>query len=569
MDDSALRRRYALALGAGRMGTFEFDVATGEVLWDDAFEQLLGVLPSDCPRTMADYAERVHPDDLSGTMQRAEACAAGQLGAYQHEYRMVRGDGTTLRIRSNVVPYASPDGGLRLVGVCADITERHLAEQAVSAARNAEREARVAAETSHRRLELLANVSSLLDATPDVSSTLQRVAELAIDVLADWCVVDMEDPDGRQRVAIAHRDPAMLRLAEEVGRRWPARRDDPGRMAVLETLDPMHLPVVDDALLVESARSEEHLATMRRFCISSAASVPVQAGGRGLGILSLVATHDREISAEDVELAVELGRHAGSAVERTRLYADRERVTTALQRALLPPALPTIPGVELAAGYEPAGSGMNVGGDFYDVVSTGSGRWWVALGDVQGKGPEAAALTGTIRPVLAATLHETDDPADALRKTQVALQHLGLDERTVSMVVVAFEAGRTPLEIRVASAGHPAPLIRRSRRTPAGAVEVREVDSDGLLLGIGEPVEATTAVHRLEDDEVLLLYTDGATDAPVGHGRRLGDAGLRGLVASAPPKPQAVVDTVMTALRRGPGGRRDDIALLALGLSQR
>lgn len=565
MDTSALRRRYALALGAGRMGTFEYDVTTGEVSWDDAFEQLLGLPPADGPRTMGDYAERLHPDDLPAAMTRAQECLAGRMEPYEIEHRMVRPDGTTLWVRSNVVPYRSSDGGLRVVGVTADVTARHQAEQAVSAARNAEREARAAAETSHRRLELLANVSSLLDSPPDLASTLQRVAELAIDVLADWCVVDLEDDDdGRQRVAIAHRDPAMLRLAEQVERRWPSRRDEPTRMAVMHSRDPVHMPTIDDELVVASARNPEHLEQLLRFEISSAVVVPVQAGGRALGVLSLIGTHGRRISEDDVELAVELGRHAGSAVERTRLQAERERIATALQRALLPPALPTIPGVEIAAAYEPAGSGATVGGDFYDVVSTGANRWWVVLGDVQGKGPEAAALTGTIRPVVAATLHETDDPAEALRKTQVALQHLGLDQRTVSMVLATFDAGQAPVEIRLASAGHPAPLLRTAGAS-AESAEVQELHSDGLLFGVGEPVHARAVTAPLRAGEVLLLYTDGATDAPVDGGARLGEAGLRDLVAAAPAKPSAVVDNVITVLRRSPQGRRDDIALLALG----
>lgn len=568
MQESAARRRYALALGAGRMGTFEFDVATGDVWWDDAFEQLIGASPSDRPRTLSDYAERVHPDDLAVALERAQAAAEGRSGPYQHEYRMLRCDGSVLWVRSNVVPYTTDDGGIRLVGVCADITEQHRAEEAVNAARRAERQARDAAETSHRRLELLANVSSLLDAPPDLESTLQRVAELAIDVLADWCVVDLQEAERSTRVAIAHRDPAMLRMAEEVERRWPSPSDDPGRLEVLRTLQPLHFPTVEDELLVAGAQSEEHLQMLRRFEISSAASVPVQAGGRALGILTLVSTHGRTITEEDVELAIELGRYAGSAVDRTRLTAERERVTIALQRALLPPALPTIPGVELAAAYEPAGPGAAVGGDFYDVVSTGENRWWVVLGDVQGKGPEAAAVTGTIRPVLAATLHETDDPADALHKTQVALEHLGLDQRTVSMVLVTFEAGVSPLEVRVASAGHPPPLVRPVHPETDGSA-VREIHGTGLLLGVGVPVDATTTVTVLDSGETMLLYTDGATDAPVDDRQRLGDEGLRDLVAAAPAKPAAVVDTVITALRSGGHPRRDDIALLAIGPAPR
>jgi phosphoserine phosphatase RsbU/P len=136
-------------------------------------------------------------------------------------------------------------------------------------------------------------------------------------------------------------------------------------------------------------------------------------------------------------------------------------------------------------------------------------------------------------------------------------------------VVVTFEAGQAPLEVRVASAGHPAPLVRTAASSRDGACGVREVTSEGLLFGVGQPVQASTALERLEPGETLLLYTDGATDAPVENGGRLGDEGLRDLVRDAPPKPAGVVDTVITALRRGSRGRRDDIALIALGPTAR
>jgi PAS domain S-box-containing protein len=543
------------------MGTFEYDPESGVVHWDEAFEQLIGAPPAEGPRELRDYAERVHPDDLEGVLSRARACAEGGLDSYEHEYRMVGADGAELWVRTNVVRIRPPGGGTRLVGICVDITDRHRAEEARAAAREAERQAREAAELSQRRLDLLAQVASLLESPPDLDSTLQRVAELATGVLADWCVVELVEPEGRRRVAVTHRDPAMIRLAEETERRWPSRPDDPTRLELLRTRRPLHIPVIDDAMLVAGAQDAEHLQALRRFKLSSAVAVPVQAGGRALGVLSLLGTDGRTLDDEDVELAVELGRRAGSAVERARLNAELERVATALQRALLPPALPTVPGVELAAAYEPAGTGAAVGGDFYDVVTTGGERWWVALGDVQGKGAEAAAVTGTIRHVLRAVVHDTDDPAEALQRAQVALQQQSMDQRTASVVLATFCAGYGPLRVELASAGHPPPLLR----TGTGAdVTVRPVPAEGLLLGVGEDLGITTVTVELDHGDVLLLYTDGATDAPVAGGR-LEEDGLLAVVASAPPKPAAVVDAVLARVSGGGRGRRDDIALLALG----
>jgi len=547
------------------MGTFEYDPYSGAVEWDEAFEQLVGVGPAEGPRQMADYAERIYPEDLDDTLARATACVEGRLGAYQHDYRMFREDGSVIWVRSHVVPVDVPGEPLKkLVGVCADITESHLAAEARAAAREAERDARLAAATSQRRLELLARVANILDSPPDLVSTMQRVAELAIDVLAEWCAVDLVDEDGRHRVAIAHRDPAMLRLAEEVERRWPTPEDDPTRAEVLRTRQPVHIPEIDEAMLTQGAHDEEHLSILRRFSMSSAAAVAVQDAGKALGVMTLIGTDGRRIGTEDVTLAVELGRRAGSVVERARLFSERERILTALQRALLPPALPTIPGVDVAAAYEAAGAGLAVGGDFYDVVTTGSDRWWVVLGDVQGKGPEAAAATGAIRHVLGTVLHSTDDPAEALQLAQAALQQRDLSDRTASVVLATFIAGDPPLQVRIATAGHPHPLLRPS--TPESTPSpVREVGGGGLLIGVDDRIGAQTTEVTLSPGDVLLFYTDGATDAPTGLGGRLGEAGLRRIVATAPPKPGAVVDAVLAAVRCDAARQRDDVALLALG----
>lgn len=177
--------------------------------------------------------------------------------------------------------------------------------------------------TARRRLELLARVAELLDTPPDLDGTLEQVAALAVAGLADWCAVDLEpDPGagGRPRlVATTHRNPAMIALARQMQARWPAPEHDPVRERMLRDLRPVHLPGVSDEMLVAAAQDAEHLAALRSLGMSSAVCVPLQAGGRGFGALLLVTTHGRRLGREDVDLALELGRRAGAAVERARL----------------------------------------------------------------------------------------------------------------------------------------------------------------------------------------------------------------------------------------------------------
>ncbi len=191
--------------------------------------------------------------------------------------------------------------------------------------------ARQAARASQRRLELLARVSSLVDTPLDLDAVLQQVADLAIGELADWCAVDLDTDEGRPRqVAVAHRDPAMVALARELQDRYPQPADDPSRAHIIDDLAVLHLTEIGDDLLRESARDAEHLHILRSLGMSSAIVVPLQAAGRAFGVLTLVATHGRQLSGEDVELAVELGRRAGSAVAKAQLHDERERVAADL-----------------------------------------------------------------------------------------------------------------------------------------------------------------------------------------------------------------------------------------------
>ena len=149
--------------------------------------------------------------------------------------------------------------------------------------------------------------------------------------------------------------------------------------------------------------------------------VPMLAGGRAIGVISLVSAESRRTFASaDVQLAEELGRRAGTAVENARLYRERSHIAATLQRGLLPDELPTIPGLRLASLYRPAGAENLVGGDFYDAFETSTG-WMLLVGDVTGRGADAAARTGQARHTLRTAGLLLGDPGDALEQLNLAL----------------------------------------------------------------------------------------------------------------------------------------------------
>lgn len=325
--------RARLALRSARLGTYVYDPDEGTADWDEGLQELFGYAPGEFSGQAEQIGECLHPSDAPGLWALVQrALARGE--SFEHEYRITRRDGQLRWMHSYGSTVADEGGGRVLVGVVQDVTDRRLAELEREAARAAEQVARQAASSSQRRLELLARVAALVDAPLDLEATLQQVADLAIGELADWCAVDLESEDGRPRqVAVSHRDPAMVALARELQVRYPPPADDPVRIQLLRTLEPLHIPEVSDEMLMAGAQDAEHLHILRSLGMSSAIAVPLQVADRGFGVLTLVATHGRHLDAADVDLAVELGRRAGAAVDKTRLYAERERATSELLRS--------------------------------------------------------------------------------------------------------------------------------------------------------------------------------------------------------------------------------------------
>jgi serine phosphatase RsbU (regulator of sigma subunit) len=260
-----------------------------------------------------------------------------------------------------------------------------------------------------------------------------------------------------------------------------------------------------------------------------------------------------------VSLVEELARRAALAVENARLFQEQRRIAASLQESLLPPLLPEIPGVRIAARYEAAGEGMEIGGDFYDIFQTSDETWAVVLGDVCGKGPQAAALAALARYALRAAGVREQNPLALLEQlNEVILRH---SEAVLFLtgVCACLETGAGGARLVLACAGHPPPLVLRTD----GRVE--PVGFPGSLLGVFEALDLRAAEVQLAPGDMLVLYTDGVIEAR-SEEAFFGSDGLSGLLARCTGRSALeVAERVERAVIEFQAGRpRDDVAVLVI-----
>ncbi|MEA2157467.1 MAG: hypothetical protein QOE11_3607 [Solirubrobacteraceae bacterium] len=416
-----------------------------------------------------------------------------------------------------------------------------------------------AVKTSELRSRLLSEASRVLGSSMDYAQTLRNVAWAAVPQIADWCAVDLVDADGeREQVVAAHRDPGKLALAERLRSYEPEQLDpDQGLGLALRTGDAQLYPEITDEMLVPAARDDEHLRLLREVGLRSALVVPLRTATRIFGAMTLVnAESGRRFGPDDLRFAEQLADRAAVAVENARLYGARSRTAATLQRSLLPDSVPQIPGWEIAALYRPAGADpeLEVGGDFYDFVET-PGGWLVVIGDVTGKGIEAATLTSLLRHGARFIGQSDARPAAILRRLDSALK-----QRSVLSLCTALCIRLAHDRPVFSSAGHPMPLLVG----PGGSV--REVGEPGRLLGLANPYDWTDQTMAIEPEETLVLYTDGVTDTRGAH-QRFGDERLRDLLGrcgdrSSPAELLALLDSELASFQVG--AQADDTAVLAL-----
>jgi PAS domain S-box-containing protein len=477
------------------------------------------------------------------------------------EVDLRRKDGSLVQVDVSATRVDTGSGGPAIyLAAIRDLSDRkRLLEEGAELVR-AEAEAQAQAEVARQRVRFVSDVSELLAVSLDYPATFVRLAELVVREIADLCLIDLVHESGTlKRVAAVHANSSKQPLAASLGDYAPR----PGSShPVARALATGEAQVFSGSARTLRAitQGEEHLRIVRELGIQSYLSVPLIARGRTLGVLSLVSTTpDIRYGESDVPLAEEIARRAAVRIDNARLYEERDHTAKVLQRSLLPPRLPSIPHVELAARYLPVGEGNEVGGDFYDVFDCGDGNWAAAVGDVCGKGPEAAAVMGLARHTLRAVARFEHKPSALLRELNRALLEQSVEERFCTVCHLRLHPSRDHLRITLSSAGHPLPLLlRRDGR-------VFSVGEPGQLLGVLPEVSLVDSVVDLDPGDTLLIYTDGATEQrreAVAGEKRLRDA----FAASLGRDAEATAAGVEEALRaaRGSSPQRDDVALLVI-----
>jgi PAS domain S-box-containing protein len=402
------------------------------------------------------------------------------------------------------------------------------------------------------RLRAVSEISELLAERTDYPAALDEVARRLTDRAGDVCLIDVVDDFGRMtRVAARHRRPEL--------------QPKVSRLSELVNLDAASYP---SSVSVRSGRatyleevSEEYVAGLglpdegrrlvRELGYRSFLSVPLEARGRLIGAVTVISTSvARRYTQQDVGPLEEIARRIAVRMDNARLYAERDSIVRALQAALLPPRLPKVTGVTMASRYETADHGR-VGGDFYDVIELPDERLLLVIGDVCGKGPEAAAVTGLARhTVRAVAVHERHPSAVLSALNEVLLA----DERSTLFVTAACALLDPATGAAVVCvAGHPAPLL-----VSGTSVEVLQCPS-GLLLGEYAEVGLVDVRTEVADGQALVLFTDGLLG---------GLAEVEDLATRLEVAPGWDAEALATAVVRSGSSnasdpaRRDDVAVL-------
>jgi serine phosphatase RsbU (regulator of sigma subunit)/PAS domain-containing protein len=415
-----------------------------------------------------------------------------------------------------------------------------------------------AVEAMAHRLDLVTAATRLLleNATFSESVTLQRCARLLSGELAAWVIVDVERRSRlRRQVVIGPAD----HESEQLARRVTAIDPPPGSAPrqVHESGSSMLVAHAEDVGILGSGADDVPL--LMQLGATSVLCVPLTDGEQTYGVLTLARQpSERHFEFADLGLVEELGEQLALAIRVDRMLRRRTEIADSLQASLLPRALPEIPGVEIAAAYVAATEGLDVGGDFYDVYRT-PGGWGVAIGDVCGKGEEAAAVTAAARHAIRVLAHWNRDPAEVLRQANELMLAEEYDGRFVTACAAHFSWRDDSLLVTVASAGHPGPVLIR----PDG--RVRMLNGGGMPLGLFPDAEPGTQDVELSQGDLLFLFTDGVTEARSPEMAYFEDR-LTDELAALAGRPPAEIIGAMQALvvEFSMDELRDDMTMLAL-----
>lgn len=386
-------------------------------------------------------------------------------------------------------------------------------------------------------LTFLAEASELLAQSLDVELTMALIPQLVVPRLGQWSAVHTTDSWGRlQLEAAAHADEDSLSELHSI-----LQQTGPGSVmarvpGALKAGGQVPLPPPTEGF-----------------------ALPLIARGQLLGTLSVGRHPQRRHEPEEIAVLQDVARRAALAVDNARIHAERRNIARTLQRSLLPPALPSVPGLGFGAAYVPTGDAVEVGGDFYDVVQLRDDQWLIAIGDVSGKGVQAATVTGLVREVIRALVRGGRPLPEILERINETLVERGRGRYCTLALAAAQWQEEGRLAVTLHLAGHEQPLlVRADGRTVAAG-------SGGTALGLLDTIRCPAETVHLNPGDSLIFYTDGVTERR--RGREL--FGRQRLADAAAPLATYSAEVIATRLRTATLGfssepPRDDIALLVL-----
>lgn len=421
-----------------------------------------------------------------------------------------------------------------------------------------------------QRQTFLAEASRVLASSLDYQQTLSQVTRLIVPDIADSVSVHLLDGDELALVILANADPDREDVMRRLSRRDGNRSRDPFMLTAAVTGEPRFNPEIADDVWESIAEDREHLELLRRLGTKSGIVVPLWSRDRPVGVLALgMCGSDRQFAPHDLSLVLEVGSRVAVAIDNALAHRARSDVARTLQRSLLPPQPLTIPGLELASCYHPISDGSEVGGDFFDVFPAGESprgarRWGIVMGDVCGKGVEAAALTALTRYTVRAVAPQSVGPSVALHRLNRTVLDYDPGERFCTVVHAMVEVhvdddGRTTALASLASGGHPLPLLLR----PDGSI--RPVGRPGGAIGLFPAPDLVDTFEELQPGDTVVFYTDGVTEARSPSGAFAPELLRQTLVTCAGMDAEAIVECVERAVIGFERGRlRDDFALLVV-----
>ncbi|HEX8743958.1 MAG TPA: SpoIIE family protein phosphatase [Thermoleophilaceae bacterium] len=523
-------------IGVAPTAVIGMDTSGVVTLFNPAAEEMFGYRAG--AALGRELAELVVPPELRDAhragLVRVRETGESRLIGRRVDLTAMRTDGTRFPVALTITRLRSR--GPSFVGFVRDLTDEKRAE------------------TADR---LRAGTAELLGTASDYEGTLREAIGLPVPELADWCWIDLPDRTGRIRTAADSRAGARPAHGRPPSTSEQAAARNPrGIQRVIDAGVASLHPEVTGETLAEYAHSDAHLERMHELGVASLMVVPMRAGRRILGAMAFASTTPaRCYTQADLELADELARRVGSAIDNARLYEERSRTAGTLMASLRPPAIPDLPGWKTAAHYAPAGRADEVGGDFYDVFRTPEG-WMLVIGDVVGHGPPAAALTSLARYSIRAAATLTGSAAPALAHLNDQLRQDGRLALLSAACVLLDDSDRRS-HATIAVAGHPRPILVQDG-------EPRPVGRTSLVLGAADDADYLEDRIEIQPDDCLVLYTDGVLDA-VGDSDRFGEERLMRALAGDASTPGARLERLKAALAAFQAGvQRDDIAVLAV-----